>query len=39
MDRDPVADAQILVEELFPHAVWGLVTDSIVTAHRTPGRG
>lgn len=37
MDRDPVADAQVLVGELFPNAVWGLVTGSVVTAHRTPG--
>ena len=37
MDRDPVADAQVLVEELFPHAVWAVVTGSVVTAFRTPG--
>lgn len=37
MDSDPVADAQVLVEELFPHAVWAMVTGSVVTSHRTPG--
>ncbi|OLE24221.1 MAG: nucleotidyltransferase [Catenulispora sp. 13_1_20CM_3_70_7] len=37
MDRDPVTDARSLVEELFPHAVWAVVTGSVVTAHRTPG--
>src|SRR6266568_5278890 len=37
MDRDPVADARALVEALFPHAVWAIVTGSVVTEHRTPG--
>lgn len=37
MDRDPVADARALVEELFPRAVWAIVTGGVVTEHRTPG--
>lgn len=37
MDQDPVADARALVDELFPEAVWALVTGSVLTAARTAG--
>lgn len=36
-ERDPVADAADLVEQLFPQARWALVTGSVVGARRTPG--
>lgn len=36
-DRDPVAAARELVLDLFPDAVWALVTGSVVTRHRTEG--
>ena len=37
MSRDPVADARALVAEVFPRAVWALVTGSVLTELRTPG--
>ena len=37
MDADPVADAGALVAESFPHAVWALVTGSVLTGLRTAG--
>ena len=37
MDQDPVADARALVEELFPQALWAVLTGSVLTVHRTPG--
>jgi hypothetical protein len=37
MDADPVVDAEALVAELFPHAVWAVVTGSVLTELRTAG--
>jgi hypothetical protein len=37
MDRDPITDAQALVAELFPQAVWAVVTGSVLTELRTAG--
>jgi len=37
MNRDPVADARAIVNEMFPHARWAVVTGSVVTTRRTPG--
>lgn len=37
MERDPVVDAGALVAELFPHAVWAVVTGSVLTELRTAG--
>jgi hypothetical protein len=37
MGADPVVDAEALVEELFPHAVWAVVTGSVLTELRTSG--
>jgi hypothetical protein len=37
MGADPVADAGALVAEVFPHAVWAVVTGSVLTGLRTPG--
>jgi hypothetical protein len=37
MERDPRAAARDLVTELYPQAVWAVLTGSVITSHRTPG--
>jgi hypothetical protein len=37
MTKNPVTDARALVAELFPHALWALLTGSVITAARTAG--
>ena len=37
MTKNPVNDARALVAELFPHALWAVLTGSVITAARTAG--
>ncbi|HEX6681782.1 MAG TPA: nucleotidyltransferase domain-containing protein [Candidatus Limnocylindrales bacterium] len=37
MTKNPVTDARALVAELFPHALWAVLTGSVITPARTAG--
>jgi len=37
MTKNPVIDARALVAELFPHALWAVLTGSVITPARTAG--
>jgi len=37
MTKNPVIDARALVAELFPHALWAMLTGSVITRARTAG--
>jgi hypothetical protein len=37
MNKNPVLDARAIVDELFPQAVWAILTGSVITPARTAG--